>query len=171
MNILVRGSSRSAWSSARGAPSIRPARSSCSTTGPDEDARRGGEAREGYADLLEQITDERPEEAALAELTPTRWRPASTSTSRGEAGPARAAHRGGAPAAAGTPVQGRIERLRSPRRSPSARRATARSQSRPAECPAWPTHDHDAAPPLRGSPAPDSAPVPRSRRAACAPPK
>jgi Lon protease-like protein len=37
--------------------------------GPGEDEQAGGEARQGYADLLETITDERPEEAALAELS------------------------------------------------------------------------------------------------------
>ena len=38
--------------------------------GADEaaDVETGGEARERYADLLERITNERPEEAALAEL-------------------------------------------------------------------------------------------------------
>jgi Lon protease-like protein len=34
-----------------------------------EDVETGGEARERYADLLERITNERPEEAALAELS------------------------------------------------------------------------------------------------------
>jgi Lon protease-like protein len=33
-----------------------------------DDGEAGGEARERYADLLERITNERPEEAALAEL-------------------------------------------------------------------------------------------------------
>jgi Lon protease-like protein len=33
------------------------------------EAEAGGEARERYADLLERLTDERPEEAALAELS------------------------------------------------------------------------------------------------------
>ena len=37
--------------------------------GPAEEEPAGGEARQGYADLLERITDERPEEAALAELS------------------------------------------------------------------------------------------------------
>jgi Lon protease-like protein len=35
----------------------------------DVDTKVGEEARERYADLLERITDERPEEAALAELS------------------------------------------------------------------------------------------------------
>jgi Lon protease-like protein len=34
-----------------------------------EPEETGGEARERYADLLESLTDERPEEAALAELS------------------------------------------------------------------------------------------------------
>src|SRR3954468_16983260 len=35
--------------------------------GPGEDEAAGADARRRYADLLERITDERPEEAALAE--------------------------------------------------------------------------------------------------------
>ena len=36
--------------------------------GPDADAATVAEAREAYADLVERVTDERPEEEALAEL-------------------------------------------------------------------------------------------------------
>ena len=37
--------------------------------GAGDEEEAGGEARERYADLLERITDERPESAALAELS------------------------------------------------------------------------------------------------------
>lgn len=36
---------------------------------PDPDEESGGEARRRYADLLERLTDERPEQAALTELS------------------------------------------------------------------------------------------------------
>ena len=42
----------------------------------------GGEARERYADLLESLTEERPEQTRSPSCPPTRWRPASTSTWR-----------------------------------------------------------------------------------------
>ena len=61
---------RSSCSSARKTSSIPPGRSSSSTRAPTTSTTEvGEEARERYADLLERITDERPEEAALAELS------------------------------------------------------------------------------------------------------
>ncbi len=69
MNILVRGSSPFRLLR-RQEDHVYPAGTiELLDDGPGEDERAGGEAREGYADLLEQITDERPEEAALAELS------------------------------------------------------------------------------------------------------
>jgi Lon protease-like protein len=69
MNILVRGSSPFRLLR-RQEDHVYPAGTiELLDDGPGDDERAGGEAREGYADLLEQITDERPEEAALAELS------------------------------------------------------------------------------------------------------
>jgi Lon protease-like protein len=38
-------------------------------SGESDDEEAGGEARERYADLLEKVTEERPEESALEELS------------------------------------------------------------------------------------------------------
>ena len=69
MNILVRGASPFRLVQ-RQEDHVYPAGTiELLDDGPGEDKDAGGEAREGYADLLEQITEERPEEAALAELS------------------------------------------------------------------------------------------------------
>jgi len=69
MNILVRGASPFRLIR-RQEDHVYPAGTiELLDDGPGDDEAAGGEAREGYADLLEQITDERPEEAALAELS------------------------------------------------------------------------------------------------------
>ncbi len=69
MNILVRGASPFRLIR-RQEDHVYPAGTiELLDDGPGDDEPAGGEAREGYADLLEQITDERPEEAALAELS------------------------------------------------------------------------------------------------------
>jgi Lon protease-like protein len=69
MNILVRGA-RPFRLIRRQEDHVYPAGTiELLDDGPGEDERAGSAARQGYADLLEQITDERPEEAALAELS------------------------------------------------------------------------------------------------------
>ena len=65
MNMLVEAARRFDCSSAGGTRLSRRRQSSCSTTATSEGDGRGGEARERYADLLERVTDQRPEEAAV----------------------------------------------------------------------------------------------------------
>jgi Lon protease-like protein len=71
MNILVRGTSPFRLVS-RQEDQVYPAGTiellDDGPTEDEEDDEAAGAARSGYADLVEQITEERPEEAALAEL-------------------------------------------------------------------------------------------------------
>jgi Lon protease-like protein len=69
MNILVRGSTPFRLI-ARQEELVYPAGTVelLEDRGSEEDTEAGTEARERYADLLEHITDERPDPAALAEL-------------------------------------------------------------------------------------------------------
>ena len=100
----------------------------------DDVEDRGRRARRASATptCSSSITDERPEAAALAELSAYEMAASVEIDPQRQAGPARAALRAGAPAPARAAVQGRrCERLeRAPRRSPSARaRATAKVSS------------------------------------------
>ena len=167
MNILVRGGDPVPAAGAPGAPRLsgrhgRAARRRARRRAGGDGPRRRASATPTCS---RASRSERPEDAALAELCAYEMAASVEIEPGGEAGPARAALRGGAAEAAGAPVQGRHqERRRGHARSPTARPATARSTSASLD-------DDGRSPPRRGSPAPDSSRVARSRRAACAPPK
>ena len=131
MNILVAGNEPVPPARAPGAaPLPGGRRSSCWTTRRGGETV-GGEAREGFADLVERITDQRPDESTLAELERLRDGGERRHRAPGQAGTARAAHRGRAAEAAVQALPGRRSSAsRPPRRSPSARRATARCRLR-----------------------------------------
>ena len=114
MNILVRGGTpfRLLERQEHHAYPAGHGRAARRTSRPSEPEETGGEARERYADLLETLTEERPEQDALAELSAYEMAASVDIDLEVKQGLLELRSEEAAAAAAGAPFQGRHQERR-----------------------------------------------------------